>query len=163
MTKKLSELFNLPEGDENTPESAGEVFGQLAEQQQTLREVDLAIDKIDAALPLVKNLEADDAELDELANLAKEKFTELMDLGFNIEPRYSSEILQTASTLLGHAISAKTAKMDKKLKMIQLQLNKAKLDQATEKTDSENKPIDGQGIILDRNELLKAIIKKNSN
>ena len=162
MTKKLSELFNLPSVDtDETTDPA--VFAQLSEHQQTLEEVDLAIDKIDAALPLVKNLEADDAELDELANLAKEKFTELMDLGFNVEPRYSSEILQTASTLLGHAISAKTAKMDKKLKMIQLQLNKAKLDQATEKADPESKPVDGQGIILDRNELLKAIIKKNSN
>lgn len=161
MTKKLTELFNLPT-EEGLSEDDEAALGQLAEQQHVLEEVDLAIDKIDAALPMVKNLEADDKDLDELANLAKEKFTELMDLGFNVEPRYSSEILQTASTLLGHAISAKTAKMDKKLRMIQLQLNKAKLDQATEKTDPANQPIDGQGIVLDRNELLKAIIKKNT-
>ena len=163
MTKKLSELFNLPEGTEANDEIDEDLSVQLAEQQQVLHNVDLAIDKIDAALPMVKNLEADDNDLDELANLAKEKFNELMDLGFNVEPRYSSEILQTASTLLGHAIAAKTAKMDKKLKMIQLQLNKAKLDQSAEKSDASDKPIDGQGIILDRNELLKAIIKKNSN
>ena len=161
MTKKLSELFNLPDdGDDSNTDS--DAAARVAEQRSILAEVDLAIDKIDAALPMVRDLEADDQDLDELAQLAKEKFNELMDLGFNIEPRYSSEILSTASSLLGHAITAKTAKMDKKLRMIQLQLAKAKLDQSSEKTNDVTQAIDGQGVVLDRNELLKAILKKNS-
>ena len=83
----------------------------------------------------------------------------------NVEPRFSGVILQTASTLLGHAITAKTAKLDKKLKMVQLQLAKAKLDYQIEKDSknaniAEDEPIDGKGIVLDRNELIKQILGK---
>ena len=82
----------------------------------------------------------------------------------NVEPRFSGVILQTAGMLLGHAITAKTAKMDKKLKMVQLQLAKAKLDYQIEKDAKNANPaeeaIDGQGMVLDRNELLKQILGK---
>jgi hypothetical protein len=88
----------------------------------------------------------------------------MVDLGMNVDPRFSGVILQTASTMLGHAITAKTAKMDKKLKMIQLQLQKAKLDQQIKKdagkAKDDEEPIDGKGMVLDRNELLKQILNK---
>jgi len=72
-------------------------------------------------------------------------------------------VFQTAGTLLGHAITAKTAKMDKKLRMVSLQLQKARLDHQISKDDPEGKPIDGQGIVLDRNQLLEQILQKNKN
>jgi len=133
-----------------------------------LTEVDTAIDKIDVALPTVRDLETGDRELDELADLAKSKAEDLIDLGMNVEPRFSGVILQTAGTLLGHAITAKTAKLDKKLRMVQLQLQKAKLDHQREKDnkkeeESANDAIDGKGILLDRNELLKSILGKKDN
>ena len=117
MTKKLSELFNLPE---TLPEdvSAEQATQQLQQHQSTFAEIDSAIDKIDSALPGVRGLEASDAELDELANLAKEKFNDLMDLGMAMEARFSGTVFQTAGTLLGHAITAKQAKLDKKLRKI---------------------------------------------
>jgi hypothetical protein len=63
--------------------------------------------------------------------------------------------------MLGHAITAKTAKMNKKLKMIELQLKKAALDhKMTEKTEEiENTPL-GEGQVLDRNELLRILSAK---
>ncbi|HET8688771.1 MAG TPA: hypothetical protein VFM18_19310 [Methanosarcina sp.] len=80
----------------------------------------------------------------------------------NVEPRFSGVILQTASQLLGHAITAKTAKMDKKLRMVQLQLQKARLDHQIKKDTAkeEETPIEGEGIVIDRNELLKQILNK---
>jgi hypothetical protein len=57
--------------------------------------------------------------------------------------------------MLGHAITAKTAKINKKLRMIDLQLKKARLDQ-TQETKSETPT--GEGRILDRNELLKTLL-----
>jgi hypothetical protein len=98
--------------------------------------------------------------MDHLANLAEEKFRELMDLGMNVEPRFSGVILQTASTLLGHAITARQAKIDKKLRMIDLQLKKARLDQTANK-NQEDEPISGQGLILDRTELIRQILESN--
>jgi hypothetical protein len=53
--------------------------------------------------------------------------------------------------------------MDKKLRMINLQLAKARLDHQIRKdtkTDDVEEPVDGKGIVLDRNELLKQILNK---
>jgi hypothetical protein len=158
MTKKLEELFNLPSTDA-TPEEAEQV---IEENRDIITEVNLAIDKIDAALPTVHDLDTGDTELDELAQLAQSKAEDLIDLGMNVEPRFSGVILQTAGVMLGHAITAKTAKLDKKLKMVQLQLAKAKLDHQIKKDtkDPVEEAIDGQGVVLDRNELLKQILNK---
>lgn len=159
MTKKLEQLFDLPDTDEPISEQE---LKTIEHNQTVIREVDAAIDKIDAALPTVHDLEAADTEMDHLAKLAEDKFNDLMDLGMNVEPRYSGVIFQTAGTLLGHAITAKQAKLDKKLRMVQLQLSKARLDQQAAKANGDNPPpIEGQGMILDRNELLKTILGKN--
>ena len=159
MTNKLAQLLNLPPIPDDT--SAEEAKQFVENHQDIITEVDSAISKIDAALPLVRDLDtATDSELDELATLAKTHAENLMDLGMNIDPRFAGVIMQTAGTMLGHAITAKTAKMDKKLRMISLQLQKARLDHQIAKdakagaADPEE-PIDGQGMVLDRNELLK--------
>jgi hypothetical protein len=81
----------------------------------------------------------------------------------NVEARYSGQILQTAGILLGHAITAKQAKIDKKLRMVDLQLKKLRLDQSAAKNDDGPKPIDGKAVVLDRNELLKQIIAENKD
>jgi hypothetical protein len=158
ITRKLEELFNLPTTDA-TPEESQHI---IEENRNLITEVDLAIDKIDIALPTVRDLETGDNELDELAKLAQDKAEDLIDLGMNVEPRFSGVILQTAGVMLGHAITAKTAKLDKKLKMVQLQLAKAKLDYQIEKDNKNRDPaeeaVEGQGMVLDRNELLKTIL-----
>jgi len=79
----------------------------------------------------------------------------------NMDPRFGGQVFQTAGTLLGHAISAKTAKMDKKLRMVQLQLQKAKLDHQANKDSPEDKAVDGEGVVLDRNALLAQILQNN--
>jgi hypothetical protein len=165
MTQKLEELFNLPPADDSTVEAAETT---IEENREMIHAVDLAIDKIDAALPFVEDLDTSDRELDELSDLAKEKFQDLIDLGMNVEARFSGHILATAGTLLGHAITAKQAKLDKKLRMVDLQLKKARLDlqieQANKKSDGDKlvDAEDGQGVIIDRNELLKQILNKDA-
>ena len=160
MTQKLQELFNLAPTEESTVEDANTT---IEENRAMLVEMDLTIDKIDAALPHVNDLDTTDNELDELAKLATEKFNDLMDLGMNVEARFSGTILQTAGTLLGHAITAKQAKIDRKIRTIDLQLKKMKLDQSATKTDGEKilGAIDGTGgVVLDRNALLAQILGK---
>lgn len=156
MTKKLEDLFNLPSETVTREESAALV----AENRDIITQVDTAIDKIDAALPGVRDLETGDNELDELAKLAQSKAEDLMDLGMNVDPRFAGVILQTASNMMGHAITAKTAKLDKKLKMVQLQLAKAKLDHqiAKDNNTGDDEPVEGKGVVLDRNALLAQIL-----
>jgi hypothetical protein len=122
------------------------------------------LDKIEAALPQVRGLEAADTEMDELAELATSSYKDLMDLGMQVESRFSSEIFNSASSMLGHAITAKTAKINKKLKMLDLQMKKAQLDQKmqSKSEEIENTPL-GEGKSLDRNELLKMFNTKNND
>lgn len=160
MTKKLEELFNFPpSGTEDVPaaDSVSAVNNSVSDMSNTLSE----LDKIEQALPAVRGLESSDSEMDELASKATKEFENLMDLGMNVDSRYASEIFGVASQMLGHAITAKTAKVNKKLKIIELQLKKAKLDQ-----DSGNRDDDmptGEGTVLDRNELLSRLINRNAD
>ena len=160
--KKLEELFDLPERDLTqdgiVDSDADESGNDIANNLPVLPETLAALDKIEQALPAVRGLEASDNEMDALASKAEESFEDLMNLGMQVDSRYASEIFSVASTLLGHAITAKTAKMNKKLKMIQLQLQKAKLDQT-----ADGQPMTpGTGMVLDRNELLSRLVQRDS-
>lgn len=160
MTKKLEELFELPVQEKEINESLIE----KAEFDSITTETLNNIDKIEKALPQVKGLEASDGEMDELASLATNSYKDLMDLGMQVDSRFASEIFNSAGTMLGHAITAKTAKLNKKLKMIELQLKKAALDhKMNEKTEElDNTPV-GSGQTLDRNELLKMLSAKTAD
>ena len=163
MTKKLEDILNLPKfTDEDSP-TAEEAQVFIEENRQMITQVDSAIDKLDAAMPGVRALDAADDEMDDLADIAKNRAEDLLDLGMNVDPRFAGVILQTASTMLGLAITAKTAKIDRKLRTLQLQMAKAKLDHqiakdAGREASKSNSPVDGQGIVLDRNELLREIL-----
>ena len=154
MTRRLEELFDLPP----TSEEIDSAVPALPETRMSLAELDSAIDKIDAALPAVRDLDASDREMDDLADMAKSSYNDLMDLGMQVDSRFASEIFGVASNMLGHAITAKTAKLNKKLKMIDLQLKKARMDQDRNKDE----PMDtAHGEVLNhlsRNELLEKLI-----
>jgi hypothetical protein len=156
MTRKLEELFDLPPS-EDSPKSA-QSSSDPESNLPILPETLATIDKIESALPAVRGLEASDREMDELAKKATDSFDDLMDLGMQVDSRFASEIFSVASNMLGHAITAKTAKLDKKLKMIDLQLKKARLDQQRTPGSLEDAPQTGTGIVLSRNELLERII-----
>ena len=155
MTKKLEEVLNLPESKKIVmEEEKKQVKADIA--QPFLRDIS-EFDKISAALPQVKGLgDIGDAELDELAQKAKDAYEDIMDLGMNVEARYSGRLFEVAASMLGHAITAKTAKLDKKLKMIDLQIKKQKMDQDANNDDSVT--IQGDGVIItDRNSLLEKL------
>lgn len=161
MTKKLEDLFNLPESNAGQYADTDSIKDAIEENRQVLDSANDIIDRIDQALPQVHDLDTADSELDELSDLAKEKFQDLMDLGMNVEARFSGTILQTAGVLLGHAISAKQAKIDKKLRMVDLQLKKMRLDQSAANKDPAAGAIEGQATVIDRNELLSRILQQN--
>lgn len=159
MTRKLEELFELASSEEN------DLTMPLPEVAEEVTEDALStLDKIDAALPQVRGLEASDEEMDDLAQMATDSFKDLMDLGMQVESRFSSEIFNSASSMLGHAITAKTAKINKRLKMLDLQMKKAQLEAklASKTEEVENTPL-GEGQAFDRNELLKMLANKNND
>ena len=156
MTRKLEELFDFPpSGSESEPTESTSTTEQTRSQ---LAKIDATIDKIDAALPTVRDLETGDRELDDLASKAQETFDDLMDLGMQVDSRYASEIFAVAGTMLGHALTAKTAKLNKKLKMVDLQLKKLKMDQ-DQASKSGDEPMEtAHGQVLSRNDLLERLM-----
>jgi len=65
-----------------------------------------------------------DKELNEVAQKAMDAYDDLMDLGMNVESRYSGRVFEVAGNMLKTNLDAKVAKLDKKLKMVELQLKK---------------------------------------
>lgn len=172
MTKKLEDILNLPnvkeafkqvDEKEAKREGKGKTVGKNVDPKtaEALKASYAEFDKIEKALPQVKGLgELSDLELDKLAVEAEESYKNLMDLGMNVDSRYSGRIFEVASTMLRNAIDAKSNKIDKKLKMVELQLKKMKLDK--DGADSGDTPVESEGyVISDRNELMKKLMKKD--
>jgi len=157
MTRKLEDLFDLPPSA--APES-DEPLTPPPHDMAIVPETLDQIDKIEAALPAVRGLEATDSEMDDLAQKATDSYKDLMDLGMQVDSRFASEIFSVASQMLGHAITAKNAKVMKKLKIIDLQLKKLKMD----RDGAGAAPLPtAPGQVLDRNDLLQRVLGKNQN
>jgi ribosomal protein S17E len=109
--------------------------------------------RIDEALPQVRGLETEDRDLDNYAKEAMESYQKLMDLGFNVDDRNAGKIFEVASTMMNNAITAKTTKLDKKLKMVELQLRLARLQKDLGKEEPD-KPTE---LNTDRNAILNLI------
>ena len=161
MTKKLEELFNLEDKDKNqVPKTINEELVEKAREAKTLDDTLQAVNQITQGLPHISELnDLNDHELDSLANKAEKAYDDLMDLGMNVEVRYSGRIFEVAASMMGHAITAKSNKIEKKLKAVDLQLKKLKID--NDAGVDPNNVINGQGyVITDRNELLKKLSGK---
>ena len=164
MTKKLEETFNIKpiddEGNEVEETPSVEESKELTEILNTELET---IDKIDSALPMVQDLNQHDREMDEIHSKALNAFEELFSLGMNVEVHAGAKLMETANQMLKTAMEAKDSKVDRKLKMINLQMQKARLEHQIdneEKKNTKDEELEGEGsVVIDRNELLKRIAK----
>jgi hypothetical protein len=145
--KTLEDTFDLETAEEDTATiepTDDDIHAALA----------LAND-IDKQLSAARGKDEHDVEMDHLADLAIKAHMDLQDLGMNVEIRHAGEIFSSSSQMLKIAVDAKNAKVDKKLKMLKLQLDKLKLDRSTKTSDKE--PLDVKATMMDRNELLKQL------
>lgn len=152
MTKNLENFFNLPTAEETEELSQAELVEALKEAEE-----------IDDKMKGIVDLSSSDKEMDDIADKAMETFKDLMDLGMNVDARAAAPIFEAATKLMGHAVTAKTAKIDKKLKLLDIELKKRRLDHQIAQDNGNNEDagdVEGTGRVLDRNELLK-IIKGN--
>ena len=180
MNKKLEETFNLPSMEEamekevmqvaeKIMEEDKEILEQLDDNKDTTKELEeqqvkkalSTAEKIDKALPQVKDLESHDSDMDIYSTEAIKSYKELMDLGMASEARHAGKFFEVAQTMMKNAIEAKNAKADKKLRMIELQLKKQRVDQWDNKGGTDEEIIEGEGYIVgDRNKLLDQIIDR---
>lgn len=153
MTRKLEEEFNLPPIEEVLPVEKKEESKEITEVE--VKEALTNAEKIDSALPKVKDLTAHDNEMEDIAQKALDSYDELMNLGMNVQDAHAGRVFETASKMLQIAMDSKNAKVDKKLKMIDLQIRKMRLDQ------NEGTQTSTDGGVMDRNHILQILNKKD--
>lgn len=162
MSRKLEELLDIPhlediqaaEEERELEKSKEKILAESADVLNALT----SSEKIEHALTTVTGLLEHDNEMDEIALKALKSYKELIILGMNAPPIHSGKLFEVASTMLKTALDAKDAKVNKKLKMIDLQMKKYRIDALAnnaENNDDNNKPE------FDRNELLQHIKDQN--
>lgn len=174
MTKKLAEHFNLPPIEDiefNFDEQEQEQEPTLEETKQEVAIQQTNMDmstKVDNALPMVQGMEELDREMDNYAEKAMKSFDNITDLAMNVDDRNAAAMFESASKMLSAAITAKQAKMDKKMKMIELQMRKQRLDMDNKKTDhainkdlakDDPEEVDGR-VVGSRSDLLAQIMSE---
>jgi len=161
MTKKLEETFNINPVEEDDKVEETPTIEESRDLTEILSTEISTTEKIDASLPLVQGLNEHDKDMDDIHQKAINAFEELISLGMNVEVHAGAKLMETANQMLKTAMEAKDSKVDRKLKMLNLQLQKAKLDLAQDKEDKKSKiddEIESEGsVVLDRNELLKRL------
>jgi hypothetical protein len=161
MTKKLEEILDMPSSKEvveqDKQQQAEKKKEEKREHDKEMRNIE-ELDKINSALPAVKGLgEMADKELNEVAEKSMDAYEDLMDLGMNVESRYSGRVFEVAATMLKTNLEAKNAKLDKKLKMVEQQLKKEKMDRESTSGDSGD-VVQGEGyVVSDRNSLIEKL------
>ena len=184
MNKKLEKTFDLPSMEEvledqqqeesnlenseaqDLDRSSAAAHAELeesdvADDEQVIKRALTTAEKIDKALPQVKDLQTHDTDMDSYSGEAMKSYRELMDLGMNSEARHAGKFFEVAQTMMKNAIEAKNAKADKKLRMIELQLKKQRVDQWDKRDGNDQDVIEGEGFVVgDRNKLLDQLIEK---
>lgn len=100
--------------------------------------------------------ELHDNEMDEIANLAVEYGKNLYDLGMNVDVKNAGAIFSASSTMLRIAVDSRNLKMEKRLKLMKLELEKIKLDRTNPEKTTE--VVEASNVkVIDRAELLAQI------
>lgn len=174
MTKAIEDELGLPplnelkkamekaEQNKQTEEEINELENIEDEQvknsiQNALKQSSLIKDKLES------DLEAMDDELNEIAEDAIEMYHDLFDLGMNSPTAHSGKIFEAATSMVKNAIDARTAKADRKLKLMKLKLEQARFERMLEKDkekDDEGVIDSDETIAMDRNRLLSELAKK---
>lgn len=148
MTRQLEELLNLPETNIIEEKEDRGKNDAIHSMQSIIKDSSVKPD----AKPKDFNTTSD-IELDDIATDAKKTYDELMELGMNVDSRYSARIFEVASTFLKISLDAKSTKVNKVLKTMEL-----KHKQETQSSNYfNNTTIGADHVVSDRNSLLEKL------
>ena len=171
MTKKIEETLNLPSMDEALAalNDAGVSEDELVEEEKTLAEKTDEIQNLRSTLANLKisSFTVDDTGINEIRDKALSAYQDMLDAGFNTDSKYASNFLEPAVAALGIAMDTENTKLRKKLEMYKLKQQDERLDLLRRKIEMEEKKagtnadvMDDDGILMNRNELLKNLLSK---
>lgn len=138
MTKQLEKVFDLPDMTKEEMEDALKIADNVTREMR-------AIDP--------KGDDVLDNEIDDIASRAMNSYDDLMNLGMNVEARFAAPIFDSASKMLGHAVTAKLGKAQKKLKEAEIKLKAIKMGEMDREGDTQ----EITATVWDRNQLIKSM------
>lgn len=173
--KKLNDVFNLPD-DDDVPETNETAYEGDKQSNNTitydLSEFEPVISKATEISRQIRDTENVDKDFDDLSKRSMEVFELLVDIGQNIEDKHVSDIFDVASKMMTNSISAKSQKMERKLKSINLEIQNYKASIEQQKFDQkikeksnngdDSKVIDGdsKSIAISREDLIQQILNQ---
>lgn len=132
-----------------------------------LPDEEMSAEEIQTALAEAKNLKTQlrqipdilekETEIDEIANDAAKYFEDIMDKAFNTEDRFAPELFNAANSMLKTALDGKNSIVNAKLKLLDLELKKRKLENDFANSGGpQSREVNGQNVVVtDRNSLLR--------
>jgi hypothetical protein len=156
MTKRLEEVLNLPAMKDALSDEADEHIPTKEESLEKSVKILKALshaEKVDHALATVTDLEDHDDEMDEISKEALEAYQEIKELAMNMTDLHSGKMLEVAVRMLETALEARDRKANRKLRTIELQMRKLKMDR--DAGDPDESP--EMGVEFDRNEILRRL------
>jgi hypothetical protein len=128
MTRKLEETFDIPHDDGQVEENFEEDIENSTQTASEIMSALTSVEKIDVALSTVEDLSAYNDEMDEISRKALDAYKDLLILGMNSPVGNAGRLLEVANMMLRTALDARSNKAANKLKTIELQIRKARLD-----------------------------------
>ena len=142
---QLEETFDLPSLDDVV-----EKDGELSMEESLSKAKQLSATHKDQDY-----FELHDNEMDEIADLAVEYAKDLHDLGMNVDVKNAGEIFSASASMFKIAVDARHLKMDKRLKLMKLELDRITMDRTTPES---TEVVEASNVrIVDRSELLAQI------
>lgn len=158
MSRRLEDLINIPS------------INDMKEAIDKTEELSAAIDqsgveftlneKLEAALPIVADIMAHDSDMDDIAKKAIDSYNDLCDMADNTPAMYSGKIYEVAANMLRTAMDAREAKLQKKLRIVEMQLKKLRIDKVRDESGSSDSGANSNSNTFDRNELLELLKSK---
>lgn len=160
MTKRLEEVFNFAEPTEIDAEAVPTDSSVAAEA--SVVSIQASSDKVDLALSQVSGLNEHESDMNDIAKTAMDAYKDLWDISQNIHDAHVGKVLEVAQGMLKTALEAQEAKSQRKLKMVELQIKKARLDweMTTKGKSADNGP---DGVFFDRNELIATLLQNRKS
>jgi hypothetical protein len=158
MTRRLEEELGLPLMDDLVEDDKPiiDIEQHEAESAELLVSLSTA-EKLDYALTAVTGVAEHDNEMNDISSKAITSYEDLIELGKNSPPGQTGRIYEVAGQMLKTALDARNSKADRKIKLMELQLKKLKLEH------DNGEGVQQKGEELDRNELLSLIRSSNKN
>ena len=148
MNKKLEETFDLPQ-----EESKADIAKEMNENSTSLKK-EVKRETAKSILD-VDDINDHDEKMDMYATSSFSYAQNIYELGMDIEPRHGAEMFNAAANMMKVALDAKNAKIDKRLKLYELELKKQKLELDKGRVAGFTQEYDSDMVVATREDLLK--------